>query len=230
MSLTTPFSSSEARAKNIWLLSFGDVVTLLITFFILLISVNKGEITKNQKWSDDQVEASYHFLQAQIEREGLPISSNYSLEGIKLILYSDQSFAKGDYRPLPQLKQTLNKVAEVLRNLPLMNLRQKPETAKVIQAIEDQGYRWFVEVNVEGHTDNDPVNPKSPVRNNWILSALRAQTVADLLAQNSGLPHNLFATSGYGEYRPLAPNDTPEHQAMNRRVEITIVAYFQKQK
>jgi len=230
VSRATPFSSAEARAKNIWLLSFGDVVTLLITFFILLIAVNKGEITKNQKWSDDQVEASYHFLQQKIEREKLPVSLHYSLEGIKLTLLSDQSFTKGDYHPLPQLKQTLNQVAEILKNLPLMNLRQKAETAKVIQAIEAQGYHWFVEVVVEGHTDNDPVNPKSPVRNNWILSALRAQTVADLLSQDSGLPHDLFVASGYGEYRPLVPNDTPEHQAMNRRVEITILAYFQKQK
>ncbi|GAB6034032.1 OmpA/MotB family protein [Galenea microaerophila] len=230
MSRATPITSSEARAKNSWLLSFGDVITLMITFFILLIAVNKGEITKIQKWSDEQVESSYHILQSQVEQAQLPIEIKYSLEGIKLILKTDQSFASADYHPLPRLKQTLRQVAGILKALPLMNLRQNPQTAEFIKKIEATGYHWYLEVDVEGYTDNDPVNPKSPVRNNWILSALRAQTVADLLAENSGLPHHLFATSGYGQYRPLVPNDSPEHKAKNRRIEITIIAYFQKLK
>jgi len=221
-------SESEARAKNIWLLSFGDVVTLLISFFILLIAVNKGEITKIQKWSDEQVEHSFYYLQQQVERKGLPISLSYSLEGIKLVLHADQSFKKGDYHPLPQLVQTLSEVADLLKSLPLLQLRQNPETQKIIQAIESKGYRWILEVNVEGHTDNDAVDPRSPVRNNWILSALRAQTVAELLAQSSQLPQDIFIASGFSEYRPVVENLSPAQKALNRRVEITVLGYFQK--
>ena len=43
------------RAKSAWLLAFGDVITLLITFFIMTIVLNKGEISKIQKWVDQQV-------------------------------------------------------------------------------------------------------------------------------------------------------------------------------
>ena len=221
-------NSSEARAKSMWLLSFGDVVTLMITFFILLIAVNKGEITKIQKWSDEQLEHNYQLLSQALKDEQSLISAKVSLEGIKLILHADQSFAKGDYRPLPQLNASLTQLAQNLKQLPLFNIQKHPELAKVIQTIEAQGYQWILEVDVAGHTDNDPVNPRSPVRNNWILSALRAQTVASILAKESGLPHNIFIASGYADTRPLVPNDTPEHKAMNRRVEITILAYFLK--
>ena len=76
-------------------------------------------------------------------------------------------------------------------------------------------------IHVAGHTDNQPINTgKFP--SNWELSLLRAATVARFLIKQSGLPENRFIVEGYGSCRPLAANDTPQHRAQNRRVEIII--------
>ncbi|RZJ07550.1 MAG: type VI secretion system protein TssL, partial [Rubrivivax sp.] len=57
---------------------------------------------------------------------------------------------------------------------------------------------------------------------NWHLSDARAKTVAELLA-NSGLPRERLRSEGRGDADPIAPNDTPANQALNRRVEITLL-------
>ena len=77
-------------------------------------------------------------------------------------------------------------------------------------------------VLVSGHTDNDPIsNEQFP--SNWELSSVRAMTFMKyLLSINSNLNPARFSAIGYGEYRPIAPNDTPENKQQNRRVEILI--------
>lgn len=74
---------------------------------------------------------------------------------------------------------------------------------------------------VEGHTDTDPINtPKYP--DNLALSSDRAGNVWRELVK-CGLPPDSMAAIGYGEYRPVAANDSAEHKAQNRRVVITIL-------
>lgn len=78
------------------------------------------------------------------------------------------------------------------------------------------------QICVEGHTDTDPIKT-SQFPSNWELSEARANTVLRLLLQNPGLkPGNLSAV-GYGEFRPVAKNDTPDNKAKNRRVNIVIL-------
>jgi chemotaxis protein MotB len=90
------------------------------------------------------------------------------------------------------------------------------KVARSIKAVPDR------EVRVEGHTDDVPVrSPK--FTSNWDLSAARAATVAKVLAEG-GVSPKLLAVVGYGEFRPLAPNDGAENRARNRRIEISLVA------
>lgn len=74
---------------------------------------------------------------------------------------------------------------------------------------------------VEGHTDTDPINT-SKYPDNLALSSDRAGNVWRELVK-CGLPPDSMAAIGYGEYRPVAKNDTAEHKAQNRRVVITIL-------
>lgn len=73
---------------------------------------------------------------------------------------------------------------------------------------------------VEGHTDNVPIQT-ARFPSNWELSAARASSVVRHLEARGLNPTRLRAT-GYADTRPLAPNDTPEGRALNRRVEITL--------
>lgn len=79
-------------------------------------------------------------------------------------------------------------------------------------------------VRVAGHSDNQPVAPGSPWQTNWQLSAARAAGVAAYLAakNNAHLAGRLEAT-GYGESRPVASNQTPQGRRRNRRVEIRVL-------
>jgi chemotaxis protein MotB len=76
-------------------------------------------------------------------------------------------------------------------------------------------------IAIDGHTDNVPItNPR--FASNWGLSAMRAAAVADVLLANSDVEPWRVIVRGHADTRPLAPNDTPEHRARNRRVEMSV--------
>jgi len=81
-------------------------------------------------------------------------------------------------------------------------------------------------VGVEGHTDNEPIK-YSGWKSNWELSTARATSVLHYLIEKGVLPEKLAAI-GYGEYKPVVSNDTPEGRRKNRRVEIVILPHLKK--
>ena len=80
------------------------------------------------------------------------------------------------------------------------------------------------QVRVAGYTDNVPISPRLAAKfpSNWELSTARATTVARYL-QDKGINPNLLSATGFSEYRPVAPNDTEEGKAKNRRIDIDLV-------
>lgn len=74
---------------------------------------------------------------------------------------------------------------------------------------------------VEGHTDNVPIHT-SRFPSNWELSAARALAVVKILV-DSGVPAQNLSGAGYGEFQPVAANDTRENKALNRRIEIVML-------
>ena len=80
------------------------------------------------------------------------------------------------------------------------------------------------QIRIEGHTDNVPVGPKivDKFPTNWELSTARATVVARFFQDKVGIPPQRLAPSGFAEYRPVAPNTTPEGKAQNRRIEIIL--------
>jgi chemotaxis protein MotB len=76
-------------------------------------------------------------------------------------------------------------------------------------------------IRVEGHTDDVPTGGAYPT--NWELSAARALAVVRFL-QSQGIDPTRLAAAGYGEFRPIAPNDTPEGRSKNRRIEIVLAS------
>ena len=77
-------------------------------------------------------------------------------------------------------------------------------------------------IRIEGHTDNVPIH-NGRFESNWQLSTERAAQVINYLINKSRVPPELLSASGYSEYRPIAPNATPEDRAKNRRVEFVIL-------
>ncbi len=77
-------------------------------------------------------------------------------------------------------------------------------------------------IRIDGHTDSDPIK-YSPYKSNWDLSGARARTVLEHLI-SQGIDSQRLYFSGFGPYRPVAPNATAEGKAKNRRVELLILA------
>ncbi len=89
------------------------------------------------------------------------------------------------------------------------------ELAKVLNENKD------LKIAVEGHTDSDEFNGKTAVKDNWDLSVMRATSVVKILVKQGVKPQRVQA-AGRGEHLPIAPNDSPEGKAKNRRTEIII--------
>jgi len=88
-----------------------------------------------------------------------------------------------------------------------------------LKAIQDKAIR------VEGHTDNVPIATSLQDRfaSNWELSTARATAVVRYLQDKAGIAPDHLIAAGYGEFRPIAPNTTPEGRTQNRRIEIVLV-------
>ena len=77
-------------------------------------------------------------------------------------------------------------------------------------------------VRVEGHTDDVPIH--SPLyASNWELSTARATAVVDYFLQEVGVAPDRLSAAGYAEYHPRAVNDSDDHRARNRRVDIVVL-------
>ncbi len=82
-----------------------------------------------------------------------------------------------------------------------------------------------LKINVIGHTDNIPIRPEAHGRffSNWELSTARALAAVHFLTEKAGVDPRRVGAVGYGEFRPVADNATPEGRAKNRRIAITIL-------
>lgn len=80
------------------------------------------------------------------------------------------------------------------------------------------------EIIVEGHADNYPLRPDAKFATNWELSAARAVNVVRYFTEDMHMRPERFSAAGYGEFRPVVENTTEENKAMNRRVDIVLVA------
>lgn len=82
---------------------------------------------------------------------------------------------------------------------------------------------------VEGYTDDVPI-AGGKIRSNWQLSAARALAVVRFMSDRGGLSPRRFDVRGYGQYRPIASNDTEAGRRQNRRIEISLVREVQKER
>ena len=119
--------------------------------------------------------------------------------GLVITFISEIFFASGKDIVRENGKTTLDKVAEVLN-------RDVPDSA----------------VAVEGHTDNDPIK-YSGWKTNWELSSARALAVLHYLVDGCKVEPQRLSANGYGEFHPVALNDSPQNKQKNRRVEIIIL-------
>ncbi len=124
--------------------------------------------------------------------------------GLVITFVADILFKSGKDKLLTSAYKTLDKVSRVLtENLADMN------------------------IGIEGHTDNVPIR-FSKWKSNWELSAQRALSVLHYLVDKKGVSGRRISAIGYGEFRPVASNDSKDGRQSNRRVEIVVLPKMSK--
>jgi chemotaxis protein MotB len=146
----------------------------------------------------DQLSGTYAGLVEDLEAEVAAgqIQIEQLREGLRLNLSQEILFSSGSSTLNPRGQEVLRAVAGRLQSVP--------------NAVE-----------VQGHTDNVALHPSARYPSNWELAAARAANVVRLFVE-AGMTAERFTVVSFGEFAPIASNDTPEGRAQNRRIEIRL--------
>ena len=228
--------SLDETAGAAWLVTYADLMTLLLVFFILLYSIS----TLNMQKFKNAIKSIQVSLGETNPKVGLmnlinvPESKdqNFVIEDLTGLRSREQEMLKSLNEFITDKNESENilvyakngKIIIQVRGailfasgsakfnksaIPILN-----EIVNIIQAYPEYN------ANIKGHTDDVPIStPQFP--SNWELSAVRATTVLKHLIAGGVNPHRLTAT-GYGELLPLVTNDSVENRASNRRVEFVL--------
>ncbi|MBI3550677.1 MAG: OmpA family protein [Elusimicrobia bacterium] len=160
-------------------------------------------------------------LQAKQERELAQAKGTY--EG--LVGQLKQEIADGQIKITQiQGKLTVNVADKIFFDSGRAEIKEEGtkvllRVADVLKQVRDK------RISIEGHTDNKPMTAalREKFPTNWELSAARALTVARFLQEKGGVDPTILSAVGYGEYHPVAGNETPEGRGHNRRIEIVLL-------
>ncbi|OXT08783.1 chemotaxis protein MotB [Thermoanaerobacterium thermosaccharolyticum] len=223
--------NDEKKVNNErWLLTYSDMITLLMIFFIVLYTISTvnsqkfqqiaaslgktfdgtnyvvGQYsgnsildsikTTNNTNTDNTIESQ---LDKLIKQNNLQNMVTYKVDerGFVISLNDTLLFDTGSADVKPDQKATLIKIGNILKAMP--------------------NY-----IRVEGYTDNVPIN-NSQFHSNWELSVIRATNVVEILVNDVKIDPAKISAVGYGEYRPIVPNDSDKNRQLNRRVDIVIM-------
>lgn len=207
-----------------WMVTFSDMVTLLLTFFVLLMSMASMDKVKFSQASDSLAGAF-----------GVLGSSNTtSVTTPRIVTYApiDDDLVTRVYRRLRSKIRELkiekditlvkDRGAVILRvdDSVLFGSGQRtvsPEAYPILQKVAELVRPLPFNMKIEGHSDN-----QGDEMLNWDISVTRAVSVLRYMASNQLLPLDRLAASGYGSQKPLFPNDTEAERALNRRVEFVL--------
>jgi len=210
-----------------WMTTYGDMMTLLMTFFILIMSFATIEVEKF-KAAMGSLKGAFGVLGDREE-----VHTQYSWFSPYHVSMPRQSLLKEiqalkDIVKENELEEQVEIVAtegEVLiriRDKVLFesgSAQLKPEILPVLSKLIRGISRLGEEIKVVGHTDDLPIRTRE-FPSNWELSMARALSVVKYGVIVMKLDPSRFSAAGYSQYRPLVPNDSPENRARNRRVEI----------
>lgn len=214
-----------------WLLTYADLITLLLVFFVVMYSISKADDRKFNMLNASLQKAFGGLVLEGDDKTAVgggpgPVSGNSIMEDF-LGLRNQIEMLKGDMGLQNQININRDKegISISLSGSLLFDSGRaelRPEAASALDRIAETFRHMPNDVRVEGHTDNIQVD-SDLYPTNWELSAARATAVARYLAEVDGISPKRLSAQGYAEFRPVASNDTRESRALNRRVDLLIV-------
>ena len=228
-------SAEEAKAKSTaWAVTYADLVTLLLTFFILLLVILNDTEKHIDRVINLLLDETYQELKENIESSY--VSVDRVTKGVKITMASGRLFRSMDDGVQTLVYPLIRQIGGIVRVSKLLNLDEDERFNKLLGAIEKRGGFLNVEIRCEGHTDDLPLPKQARFASNWDLSTSRALNIVKLLSEFSRIPESKFSAMGYGKFRPVIPIssvgknavDIRNARAKNRRVEIYMDAFIKK--
>lgn len=223
-----------------WITTFSDLMSLLLTFFILLYSMSNVDATKFKSVSDSLQSILSGLGQTTIiEGQGSDIILNQGENELDNLIRDatvrEEIIEMYDKVQEYVLTEELNAKVSVTMNRRgvFVDIKEailfEPGSASiketgiiVLKQLEGLINDFENDIVVEGHTDNVPMNTIF-YPSNWELSTGRAVSVVRFLSEGEKVDPKRLSAIGYSEYRPIASNDNRENRAINRRVNILII-------
>ncbi len=230
-----------------WLVSWADLLTLLFAFFVVMFASSSSDKKKAAKMAAAMQTAFQQpgIFDAHAKTPPLaPGAGTGSSTPMPLempIETPDASTGKGDAMSDFIQQQMATAIAPALAQH-MVTIRNTDEGTTLsldsagffesgsaeVKSSAERILRGIAQalpnstIRVEGHTDNQPIHT-AQFRSNWELSTARAATIAQVLMQWSANSPANFSIAGYGEFHPIAGNNTAEGRAANRRVDIVLL-------
>jgi chemotaxis protein MotB len=224
----------EAEGAPAWVVTFGDLMSLLLCFFVLLLSFSEMDRNRYRVVSGS-VKNAFGIQRKKpifdspkgskmIAREFDQAIVLTKVEDIIKPIIDELSEEFEEFKEHVEVESTENQVTirmmgEATFDTGKADLR--PNFAPLLMEIGQVLAKTRGEIIIAGHTDNVPLMG-GPFRSNLGLSMARAGAVAEFLLRASTIDPQRLSTMGFGEYRPLTTNDTARGRQKNRRVEIIL--------
>lgn len=240
-------SLTEEDSVTEWLITYADLMTLLLVFFVLLFSLSTFNIEKFKEILEsirvnpgkgEPTESLLEFIE-------IPnvLNTELTLEQLTGLKPKPQKTPPGQTQDVEEVLDDINQfitqkhigehvVLEVLDGKIVIRIKGKvlftsgsSQLSKQAEPLLDDlisvlsEYSEF-KINIKGHTDNQPISTVK-FASNWELSALRATSVLRYLIKQGVTPKRLTAT-GFGDMFPIVPNTSEKNRAINRRVEFVL--------
>jgi chemotaxis protein MotB len=227
----------EEHINESWLIPYADILTLLLALFIVLFASSiidaekfrsimesfKSELTGTKI---DQTTS----LSVQLPADKKPVEGNSEearkeqAELDELLSKLEKFITENNLQAVITLQDSKRGVEIALKEVILFDQGKadlKESSYPTLDVLVNLAKTVSNPISIEGHTDNVPIkNSKFP--SNWELSSARAVSVLHYFA-SKGIAQDRMQFVGYGEFKPVHPNDTEEHKQSNRRVNIVIL-------
>ncbi|MCL4294721.1 MAG: OmpA family protein [Anaerolineae bacterium] len=232
----------EHENEERWLLTYADMITLLMVFFVVMFSMANTDLKKFAQVAESMSEA-FHVINigtkpgAVIVGQSKGGSSQQPSPNFFEMLSPRQRDFVSVTSELTAFASQANLTGEISVNMNLEGViislsnglifesgsaELKPESLETLHKIAEVLRTINNPVRIEGHTDNTPTNdPRYPT--NWELSVARAVSIVRYLIEQEGIAPERLLPAGHAEYAPVAPNDSRANRTLNRRADIIII-------
>lgn len=218
-----------------WMTTFSDMMTLLMTFFVLLYSMSTIDAQKFKAAVTSLRENMGILSGGRTVTTEQPLAESGSMGSeITPSMHQNLTVARKEIQQYVQEKNLQDRVnmemtqrglvvrftGQILFEVGEAQIRN--EGRDVLDKVATVLKEMPNNVMIEGHTDNLPIDTEE-FPTNWELSTARATEVIKYFIEDPGINPKRLSAAGYSKYRPIKPNDSPENRALNRRVEVVIL-------